>query len=133
MGARIAEVKVNHRARTAGVSKYGISRTFRVILDLITVKFLMNYSARPLQFFGAIGLVSTSLGILIGLYLSIQKLFFGAGLSDRPALLLAVVLVFIGLQFITSGLLAEMITRTYHESQDKPTYTIRKVYGRDSG
>ena len=133
VGARITEVKVNHRARTAGVSKYGISRTFRVILDLITVKFLMNYSARPLQFFGAIGLVSTSLGMLIGLYLSIQKLFFGVGLSDRPALLLAVVLVFIGLQFITSGLLAEMITRTYHESQDKPTYTIRKVYGRDSG
>ena len=133
VGARITEVKVNHRARTAGVSKYGISRTFRVILDLITVKFLMNYSSRPLQFFGAIGLVSTSLGVLIGLYLSIQKLFFGAGLGDRPALLLAVLLVFIGLQFITSGLLAEMITRTYHESQDKPTYTIRKVYGRDSG
>ncbi len=133
VGARIAEVKVNHRARTAGVSKYGISRTFRVILDLITVKFLMNYSSRPLQFFGAIGLVSTSLGILIGLYLSIQKLFFDIGLGDRPALLLAVLLVFIGLQFITSGLLAEMITRTYHESQDKPTYTIRNVYGRDTG
>ncbi len=133
VGARITEVKVNHRARTAGVSKYGISRTFRVILDLITVKFLMNYSARPLQFFGAIGLVSTSLGVLIGLYLSIQKLFFGVGLGGRPALLLAVLLGFIGLQFITSGLLAEMITRTYHESQDKPTYTIRKVYGRDEG
>ena len=133
VGARITEVKVNHRARTAGVSKYGISRTFRVILDLITVKFLMNYSARPLQFFGAIGLISTSLGILIGLYLSIQKIFFGIGLGDRPALLLAVLLVFIGLQFITSGLLAEMITRTYHESQDKPTYTIRNVYGRDTG
>ena len=132
VGARIAEVKVNHRARTAGVSKYGISRTFRVILDLITVKFMMNYSARPLQFFGAIGLVSTSLGILIGLYLTIQKLFFAVGIGDRPLLLLAVLLVFIGLQFITSGLLAEMMTRTYHESQDKPTYTIRKIYGRDS-
>lgn len=131
VGARIAEVKVNHRARVAGVSKYGISRTFRVILDLITVKFMMNYSARPLQFFGPIGLVSTSLGVLIGLFLTIQKLFFGIGLGDRPLLLLSVLLVFIGLQFITSGLLAEMMTRTYHESQDKPTYTIRTIYGRD--
>ena len=132
VGARIAEVKVNHRARTAGVSKYGISRTFRVILDLITVKFMMNYSARPLQFFGAIGLLSTSLGVMIGLYVSIQKLFFDISLGGRPILLLAVLLVFIGLQFITSGLLAEMMTRTYHESQDKPTYNIRKIYGRES-
>jgi len=131
VGARITEVKVNHRARVAGESKYGISRTFRVILDLITVKFMMNYSARPLQFFGAIGLVSTSLGVLMGLYMTIQKLFFGVGIGDRPLLLLSVLLVFIGLQFITSGLLAEMMTRTYHESQDKPTYTIRKIYGRD--
>ncbi len=131
VGARITEVKVNHRARVAGESKYGISRTFRVILDLITVKFMMNYSARPLQFFGAIGLVSTSLGVLMGLYMTIQKLFFGIGIGDRPLLLLSVLLVFIGLQFITSGLLAEMMTRTYHESQDKPTYTIRKIYGRD--
>lgn len=130
VGARIAEVKVNHRARTAGQSKYGISRTFRVILDLITVKFMMNYSARPLQFFGAIGLVSTTLGTLIGLYVSMQKIFFGVALSDRPILLLSVLLVFIGLQFITSGLLAEMMTRTYHESQDKPTYTIRSINGR---
>lgn len=132
VGARIAEVKVNHRARTAGISKYGISRTFRVILDLITVKFMMNYSARPLQFFGAIGLLSTSLGVMIGLYVSIQKLFFDVSLGGRPILLLAVLLVFIGLQFITSGLLAEMMTRTYHESQDKPTYNIRKIYGRES-
>jgi glycosyltransferase involved in cell wall biosynthesis len=132
VGARITEVKVNHRARTAGVSKYGISRTFRVILDLITVKFMMNYSARPLQFFGAIGLVSTTMGMFIGLYLTFQKLFYGVSIGDRPALLLAVLLIFIGLQFITSGLLAEMMTRTYHESQDMPTYTIRKIYGRDS-
>ena len=131
VGARIAEVKVNHRARVAGESKYGISRTFRVILDLITVKFMMNYSARPLQFFGAIGLVSTSLGVLIGLVLTIQKLFFDVALGSRPMLLLSVLLIFIGLQFITSGLLAEMMTRTYHESQDKPTYTIRNIYGRD--
>ncbi len=131
IGVRIAEVKVNHRARVAGVSKYGISRTFRVVLDLITVKFFMNFSARPLQFFGAIGMVSTAIGLLIGLTLSFQKLFMGVGLGDRPILLLAVLLVFIGLQFITVGLVAEMITRTYYESQDKPIYNIRNIFGRD--
>ncbi len=130
VGVKIAEVKVNHRARVAGVSKYGISRTFRVILDLITVKFLMNFSARPLQFFGAIGLGSTVIGLLIGLTLSYQKLIMGIGLGDRPLLLLAILLVLIGLQFITVGLVAEMITRTYHESQDKPIYTIRNIFGR---
>ncbi len=131
IGAKIAEVKVNHRARAAGVSKYGISRTFRVVLDLITVKFLMNFSARPLQFFGAIGMVSTAIGLAIGLTLSFQKVFMGVGLEDRPILLLAVLLVFIGLQFITVGLVAEMITRTYHESQDKPIYNIRNIFGRN--
>ncbi|MEA3291951.1 MAG: glycosyltransferase family 2 protein [Pseudomonadota bacterium] len=128
VGVRIAEVKVNHRPRVAGTSKYGISRTFRVILDLITVKFLLSYSSRPLQFFGAIGLISLGLGFLIGLVLTVEKLFFGMGLQDRPILLLAVLLVFIGLQFITTGLLGEMITRTYHESQDKPIYTVREIY-----
>jgi len=128
MGVKIAEVKVNHRARTAGVSKYGISRTFRVILDLITVKFLLSYSSRPLQFFGSIGMVSSAMGILIGLYLSVQKLFFRQAISDRPLLLLGVLLIFIGLQFVTVGLLAELMTRTYHEAQDKPIYNIRNLY-----
>ncbi len=131
VGARIAEVKVNHRARVAGESKYGISRTFRVILDLTTVKFLLKYSSRPQQFFGGIGLVSLSLGFLIGLVLSFQKIFMDVGLADRPLLLLAVLLIFIGLQFITVGLVAEMVTRTYHESQNKPIYNIRHIYGRD--
>ncbi|MFT5260350.1 MAG: glycosyltransferase involved in cell wall biosynthesis [Saprospiraceae bacterium] len=130
IGVKIAEVKVNHRARVAGVSKYGISRTFRVILDLMTVKFLMHYSQRPLQFFGAIGMVSTSIGLLIGLTLSFQKIFMGLSIGDRPILLLAVLLVFIGLQFITAGLVAEMITRTYHESQDKPIYNVRNIFRR---
>ena len=128
MGVKIAEVKVNHRARVAGVSKYGISRTFRVILDLITVKFLLSYSSKPLQFFGSIGMVSSAMGVLIGLYLSIQKLFFDQAISDRPLLLLAVLLIFIGLQFVTVGLLAELMTRTYHEAQDKPIYNIRNLY-----
>ena len=127
-GARIAEVKVRHRPRTAGASKYGISRTFRVLLDLITVKFLLSYSSRPLQFFGPIGVVSSLLGVLISLHLTIQKLFFAQPMSDRPMLLLGILLIFIGLQFITTGLLAELMTRTYHEAQNKPIYSIRKLH-----
>ena len=127
-GVRIAEVKVNHRARTAGVSKYGISRTFRVILDLVTVKFLLSFSSKPMQFFGSIGLISGALGVLIGLWLTFQKFAFNEPMSDRPLLLLGILLIFIGLQFVTVGLLAELMTRTYHETQDKPIYTIRKLY-----
>ena len=128
IGVRIAEVKVNHRARVAGESKYGISRTFRVLLDLITVKFLLSYSSRPLQFFGSIGMLSSVLGVLIGLYLTVQKIFFSQPISDRPLLLLGILLIFIGLQFITVGLLAELMTRTYHEAQDKPIYNIRNLF-----
>lgn len=127
IGVRIAEMKVNHRARVSGQSKYGISRTFRVILDLLTVKFLLGFAARPIQFFGSIGLTSSLIGLALCVWLGIQRLFMGVPLSDRPILLLAVMLVFIGLQFITVGLLAEMQTRTYYESQGKTTYSIREV------
>jgi len=127
MGVRIAEVKVNHRARVAGTSKYGISRTFRVILDLITVKFLLQYSARPIHFFGGIGLASGVIGVLIAFVMTIQKFFFAVPMGDRPLLLLAVLLMFIGLQFITFGLLGELMTRTYHEAQNKPVYVVRQT------
>lgn len=127
MGVRIAEVKVNHRARVAGTSKYGISRTFRVVLDLVTVKFLLQYSARPIHFFGGIGLASGVTGFLIAFVMLIQKLFFNVALGDRPLLLLAVLLMFIGIQFITFGLLGELMTRTYHETQNKPIYVIRQL------
>ncbi len=127
MGVRIAEVKVNHRARVAGTSKYGISRTFRVILDLITVKFLLQYSARPIHFFGGIGLASGVTGFLIALVMMIQRFFYAVPMGDRPLLLLAVLLMFIGLQFITFGLLGELMTRTYHEAQDKPVYVVRQT------
>jgi glycosyltransferase involved in cell wall biosynthesis len=127
MGVRIAEVKVNHRARVAGTSKYGISRTFRVILDLITVKFLLQYSARPIHFFGGIGMVSGVVGFLIAFVMAIQKFFFDVPMGDRPLLLLAVLLMFIGLQFITFGLLGELMTRTYHEAQNKPVYVVRQM------
>ena len=130
MGVSIEEVKVNHRARRFGTSKYGISRTLRVVLDLMTVKFLLNYSTRPIHVFGTLGFVSGFLGTVIALILTIQRQFYGIPLADRPLLLLAVLLIFVGVQFVTIGLLAEMLARTYHESQDKPTYYIRKIIGR---
>jgi glycosyltransferase involved in cell wall biosynthesis len=128
-GVRMSEVKVRHHARTAGVSKYGLSRTFRVLLDLLTVKFLTGYSARPIQFFGSIGLASTLAGAGVLGWLFIERVFFGMGLAGRPAVLAGIVLTLVGLQFITVGLLAELQARTYHESQDKPIYEIRHTYG----
>ncbi len=129
VGAKIAEVKVNHRARTAGESKYGISRTFRVILDLITVKFLLRFHARPLHFFGMPGLALGGVGGLMLAYLTVGRLFFGMPLSDRPILIFAFMLIVIGLQFILFGLIGEMQTRTYYESQNKPIYHVRKTVG----
>ena len=127
MGVEITEQVVDHRARMHGTSKYGLSRTVRVLLDLVTVKFLLSYSTRPLQIFGLIGLIVGTLGLVICAYLSFLRLFAHQGLTDRPMLLLGVLLVFTGVQFLTIGLLAEMQARTYHESQSKPTYVIREV------
>jgi hypothetical protein len=127
MGVRIAERPVNHRARTRGKSKYGISRTLRVILDLITVKFLLSYATRPLQIFGLLGMGMGLLGAIVSGYLAWQRLFGYQSLSDRPLLLLGILLIFTGFQLVTLGLLAELQIRTYHESQDKPTYVIREV------
>ncbi len=127
MGVSIAEVVVNHRARRAGQSKYGLSRTIRVVLDLATVKFLLSYSTRPLQIFGLMGLVAGGLGALITGWLAYVRLFLHQGIADRPLLLLGVMLVFIGVQLVTFGLLAEVMARTYYESQDKPIYVIREV------
>ena len=129
VGAKIAEVKVNHRARTAGESKYGISRTFRVVLDLITVKFLLKFHARPLHFFGMPGLALGGIGGVLITYLTIARLMFGVPLSDRPLLIFAFMLVIIGIQFILFGLIGEMQTRTYYESQDKPIYHVRRTIG----
>ena len=132
VGAKIAEVKVNHRARTAGESKYGISRTFRVILDLITVKFLLRFHSRPLHFFGMPGLMLGGVGGGLIAYLTIARLFFGMPLSDRPILIFAFMLLIIGLQFILFGLIGEMQTRTYYESQNKPIYHVRNTIGIDA-
>jgi glycosyltransferase involved in cell wall biosynthesis len=126
-GVRIAEVVVNHRARTAGRSKYGLSRTVRVVLDLLTVKFLLNYSTRPLQIFGLFGLMAGALGSMILAYLAYVRLIAHQAIGDRPLLLLGMLLVFIGVQLVTFGLLAELLTRTYYESQNKTVYAIREI------
>ena len=129
MGVRIAEVKVNHRPRIAGTSKYGISRVFRVLLDLITVKFLLSYAGRPIQFFGVPGLICGTLGAFLALYLAVQRLFLDVAIGDRPLLLLAVLLIIVGIQFIVFGLLGELQIRTYHESLNKPIYFIKEKRG----
>jgi glycosyltransferase involved in cell wall biosynthesis len=127
-GVAIDEVVVNHRSRRHGSSNYGISRTIRVVLDLLTVKFLLSYSTRPLQIFGLIGFAMALLGVVAGGWLTYVK-FVGPGqaIADRPMLLLAILLIFTGVQLVSLGLLAEMQARTYHESQKKPTYVIREV------
>jgi glycosyltransferase involved in cell wall biosynthesis len=128
-GARIAELKVHHRPRLRGTSKYAVTRTLRVVLDLLTVKFLISYSTRPSHIFGPIGVISGGVGFLIGIYLSFEKFFRGVTIGNRPLLLLAVLLIFIGFQFITMGLLGEMLARTYHESQGRPVFVVGEFLG----
>ncbi|MFO1489969.1 MAG: glycosyltransferase family 2 protein [Kiritimatiellia bacterium] len=135
VGGQVEEVVVGHNARQFGTSKYGISRTFRVVLDLITVKFLLRYSQGPMQFFGKIGGFLGLPGLLLLLFMVGAQLgamwfgtTFGAALVKRPFWIIsAFMLILSGLQFITIGLLAEVLTRTYHESQQKPTYVIRET------
>ena len=128
IGVRIEEVVVNHRKRESGASKYGLSRTIRVVLDLVTVKFLLSYSTRPLQIFGLLGIGATALGALITAYLGYVRLILQQPIADRtPLLLVGVMLVFIGVQLVTFGLLAELLARTYYESQNKPVYVIREI------
>lgn len=127
IGGRVTEVPVNHRARQFGASKYGIGRTVRVVLDLITVWFLGSYSTRPLHVFGSVGLAFCGLGLLTGLYLTFVKVAEGQDIGGRPLLLLAALLIMVGVQLVTMGLIAEMIIRTYHEGQNKPIYVVREV------
>jgi glycosyltransferase involved in cell wall biosynthesis len=126
-GARVAELSVQHRARVHGQSKYGISRTVRVLLDLITVKFYLTSLNKPLRFFGMIGLVTAAAGMATCFYLASLRLFWGYPLADRPFLLLGILLVVIGVQFLCVGILAEIQIRTYHESSQKPAYAIRET------
>ena len=128
-GARITEVPITNLARKNGRSNYGIGRTLRVFLDLIMVKYLLDYSTRPLQFFGLLGVGGTGLGILIAGYLGFEKFTRNMSIMTQhgPLLLLAVALFISGVQFISMGLLGEIIARTYYESQNKPIYALREV------
>jgi hypothetical protein len=126
-GVEIVEHVVNHRRRMHGKSKYGISRTIRVVLDLMTVKFLSSYSTRPLQMFGGMGLAMVTTGSLVCAWLVYVKFFQHEGIADRPLLLLGVLMILGGIQLVMTGLLGEMLSRTYHESQNKPTYVIREI------
>jgi glycosyltransferase involved in cell wall biosynthesis len=124
MGARIVEVEVHHRPRVSGVSKYGLSRVTRVILDLLTVKFLSVYGTRPIHVFGSLGVVLGGAGGLVLAWLGAQRILFGTPLASRPIVLLAILFVVTGSQFVTLGLLGEMLARTYHESQGKPIFVV---------
>ena len=126
MGVRVAEVPVKDRARRWGSSKYGISRTFKVVLDLIVVVFMLSYFNRPLYVFGAAGFLVGGIGALLGAYLTVFKLLTENKIGDRPLLQLAALLMVLGVQFISTGIVADMIMRTYHESQRKPIYFIRE-------
>jgi glycosyltransferase involved in cell wall biosynthesis len=126
-GAQVAELKVNHRARLHGGSNYGITRTLRVVLDLLTVKFLSSYSTRPAHVFGPIGVISGVIGFALALYLTVLKLIYHLEIGNRPLLLLSILLIFIGFQFVTMGLLGEMLARIYHESQDRTFYVIGEI------
>jgi len=125
-GVTVAEVPVNYRSRQYGTSKYGMGRIVRVILDLLAVRFLLSYSTRPIQIFGSLGLLSLFVGIIIGIYLSFMKYVYNEALAERPLLMLAMLLMMVGVQLITMGLLGEMMARTYHESQGKPIYSVRE-------
>jgi hypothetical protein len=126
-GARIAECVVNHRPRTTGTAKYGLGRTWKVVLDLITVKFLGSFSTKPIYIFGGLGLLTSLGSIIVGLTVIYQKLSYGTDMSGNPLLILTAVLVISTIQFILMGLLAELLVRTYHESQNRPTYVIREM------
>ncbi len=132
VGVSIAEVQVNHRKRRHGKSKYNVWRFPKVILDLLTVKFLLSYSTRPLQIFGIFGLISGIIGGILGLWLAYVRLIRLEGISGRPLLLLAILLIVIGIQFITLGLLAEIVVRGYHESTKKKIYFVRNIIQADS-
>jgi glycosyltransferase involved in cell wall biosynthesis len=127
-GARIAEVEVNFRSRRAGRSKYGPGRIIRTILDLMTVRFLSGYATRPIQVFGLIGLIMGGLGAAWTAILVFEKIVLGQMLGNRPALWLAVLLVVVGVQLVSLGLIGEMLARTYHESQGKPVYVIKEEF-----
>ena len=128
-GAKVTEIPVKHHPRTKGVSKYGLSRTIKVIFDLITIKFLATYQTKPLYVFGTFGLIAFLLSIISGVWAIALKLFGRADFIETPLPLMTIVMLAISVQFFLMGLLAELLVRTYHESQDKPIYSIKEKFG----
>jgi len=126
-GANITELPVRHYPRQYGQSKYGLGRTFRVLMDLLTIAFIKTFLTRPMHVFGLFGLISMVVGTLLGLYLTFLKLGLGESIGNRPLLILTVVLLITGVQLFSFGLLAELSMRTYHESQGRPIYRVREV------
>lgn len=128
-GATIVEVPITNIERPGGHSHYGLSRTVRVLFDLLTIRFLLKYVTRPLHFFGPIGLLSTTVGLAINIWLLIDKVVYGTALFDQhgPLMLLGAVLILAGVQLVSSGLIGEMLSRTYFESQGKPIYSVEKI------
>jgi len=129
VGAKIVEVPVTHRPRVRGKTKYGLERTLKVVLDLFTVKFLLSYSAKPIYLFGGVGSSLVGLSLLSVFVLLLRRVFLGEHMIRSPLLLMATMLLILGVQSIMMGLIAELLARTYHESQEKTTYTIRRVLG----
>jgi len=127
VGAKIIELKVHHHARRFGKAKYGLERTMKVVLDLFTVKFLSSYANKPIYLFGGTGIALIAISLVVLLYLFIRRVFFDIGVVTSPLFVMSTMIALMGFQSILMGLIAELLARTYHESQGKPTYTIRKV------
>lgn len=128
-GARVTEIPVEHHARTMGKSKYGLSRTIKVVFDLMTIKFMASYQTKPIYVFGSFGMLAFAISLLAGLYAVFLKIFHKADFVQTPLPILAIVMFAVGIQFLLMGLLAEMLVRTYHESQAKPIYAVRERVG----
>jgi glycosyltransferase involved in cell wall biosynthesis len=131
LGARITEIPVNHRPRTKGVSKYGITRTFKVLLDLLTVKFMDTYMAKPIYLFGGGGFAMLCLGTLMAVFTLYKKIFLGVFVKDQPLFQISIFFALVGFQLLLLGLLAEILIRVYFDIKDKPAYFVRDVVGFD--
>jgi hypothetical protein len=128
-GARVTEIPVEHHARTMGKSKYGLSRTLKVVFDLMTIKFMASYQTKPIYVFGTFGMLAFVVSLFSGVYALVLKLWHKADFVQTPLPVLCVVMFAVGVQFLLMGLLAEMLVRTYHESQSKPIYAVRERLG----
>ncbi len=131
-GARIVEIPVRHHARSFGESKYGMGRVFRVFLDLITVKFLLSYRTRPIQFFGSIGLLASFVGAALFVVVVVMKYAGGYDITGNPLFLISFLSVLIGVQFVVLGLLGELVTRVYYAERDRKTYVVDTIQSRET-